>query len=387
MIGRIAGAVLLAGFCPAAQAQIHSIDQTARFSLKPPVRMTLLRPDDRAAARPAGLDLRQTPPPREEAAVDVRVVRQTLQFSQQRASGTLAIGPIAPHLSRTRVRIIEVEGLLPIDKRARLRLGWSGAKYSNRNANVTAAYSNANLRAKDWFQPHAALLWSARADLELQAGYDEALLGYADVGMSGPLALTREDFRRVQSMLRPERHRRMRVGANWTAAPGTSIGIDLYGGRLDDRLSFGAGGALPVNHGSADVQGGVISASRQLGPTIRCALRYALTRVDRLGGGAAQEAQLAAEGQWQAGPWRASLHAARSSAPALLTGPDADDRALRLSAAIAYQPPRAPGMTLALRLADPDRLASSSFMGEGAPLGVRAQDQARSLLLSAKLAL
>ena len=44
-------------------------------------------------------------------------------------------------------------------------------------------------------------------------------------------------------------------------------------------------------------------------------------------------------------------------------------------------------MTLALRLADPDRLASSSFMGEGAPLGVRAQDQARSLLLSAKLAL
>ena len=158
MIGRIAGAALLAGFCPAAQAQIHSIDQTARFSLKPPVRMTLLRPDDRAAARPAGLDLRQTPPPREEAAVDVRVVRQTLQFSQQRASGTPATGPIAPHLSRTRVRTIQVEGLLPIDERTRLRLGWSGAKYSNRNANVTAAYSNANLRAKDWFQPHAALL-------------------------------------------------------------------------------------------------------------------------------------------------------------------------------------------------------------------------------------
>ena len=83
----------------------------------------------------------------------------------------------------------------------------------------------------------------------------------------------------------------------------------------------------------------------------------------------------------------ASLRAARSSAPALLTGPDADDRALRLSAAIAYQPPRAPGMSLALHLADPDRLASSSFMGEGAPLGLRAQDQARSLLLSAKLAL
>jgi hypothetical protein len=383
----ITGLALLPCLCPAAQAQIHSIDQTARFALKPAVRLTALRAGDMPVPRSTPRGFTDAPPGRDEAAIAISVARQTLQFSQQRASGLIAAMPLASHVSRTRIRTVQIESLLPVDNRTSLRLGWSGAKYSNRNANVTAAYSNANLRAKDWFQPHAALLWSARDDLLLQASYDETMFAYADVGMSGPLGLAREDFRRLQAALRPERHRRMRVGAEWTATPGLRLGLDFFGGRLDDRMLFADGGALPANRGSADVQGGAIMATQRLTPTISCSLRYALARIDRLGGDAAQEQQVAAEGRWQAGPWRASLRAAHVSAPALLLPGEDGGRSLRLSAAIAYEPPVTPGLTIGLRLADPDRLASSSFSATAAPVGLRAQDQARSLLLSASLAL
>lgn len=380
------GLALLPCLCPMAQAQIHSIDQTAGFRLKPPMRLTLLRaPTDNA--RRTSFDLNENAPARDEAAILLSVARQTLQFSQQRESGTRLMTPLAGHLSRTRIRTFRVEGVLPIDERASLRLGWSGAKYSNRNANVTAAYSDANLRAKDWFQPHVALHWAAGRDLLLRAVYSERLRAYADIGMNGPLGLAREDFRQFQSLLRPERHRRMQFGADWAATPALRLSVDFHGGRLEDRLAFAERSALPVNRGSADLQGGAIEALHQLTPALNWSVRYSHARVDRLNGGAAQERQLAIGGVWHAGPWRASFRVARNSAPALLLPEDVGNRSLRLSAAISCQPPIMPGLTLGLRLTDPDRLASSVFTAPDTPLGLRAQAQARSLLLSASLAL
>lgn len=82
MKGLLTGLALLACLCPIAQAQIHSIDQTPRFTLKPPVRLTLLT----APAEPRGprpFSLAQAAPTRDEAAVLLGVARQTMQFSQQ----------------------------------------------------------------------------------------------------------------------------------------------------------------------------------------------------------------------------------------------------------------------------------------------------------------
>ncbi|NWK97653.1 TonB-dependent receptor [Sphingobium lactosutens] len=327
------------------------------------------------------------PPARDEAAVIFIVARKTIQFSQQRESGARAAMPLAGHLSRTRVRTIKVEGVLPMDDRTILRLGWSGGKYSNRNANATAAYSNANLRASDWFQPHAALHLAAGRNVLLRASYDENLLAYADIGMSGPLALTREDFRAMQAHLRPERHRRLAFGADWAVAPALRLSFDVYDGRLMDRLTFADGGALPVNRGSADLRGLILAATHRPTPHFNWSLRYGRAIVNRIEGGMVHETQLAAEGQWHAGPWRASLRAARTSTPALLLPTDIHDRSIRVRAAISCQPVATPGLTLGLRIADPDRQASSSFTASDAPLGLRAQDQARSLMLSASLAL
>ncbi|HAF42760.1 MAG TPA: hypothetical protein DCG90_13510 [Sphingobium sp.] len=384
MKGLLTGLALLPCLCPKAQAQIHSIDPTPRFMLKPPVRLTLLT----APAEPRGprpFSLAQAAPTRDEAAVLLGVARQTMQFSQQRESGARAPLPLAGHLSRTRVRTIRIEGLLPVDDRASFRLGWSGAKYSNRNANVTAAYSNANLRAKDWLQPHAALHWTATKNLWLRAAYDESLRAYADVSMSGPLGLRREDFRQLQDRLRPERHRRMTIGAGWSAAPGFRVALDVYRGRLDDRLTFAEGSALPVNHGSARLLGGMMTAAHQVAPSIGWSLRYSHARVEQLDGDVAQERRLAGEGYWQVGAWRASLSAAHTSAAALIDPGAASDRAIRLSAAVSFQPPSLPGLAVGLRITDPDRLASSAFLAPDAPLGLRAQDQARGFLLSASL--
>lgn len=382
----LAGLALLPCLCPSALAQIHSIDQTARFTLKPPVRLTLLRVPARLR-RAAPLMSTDAPPARDEAAVTFSIARQTMQFSQQRESGARAATPLAGHLSRTRVRTLRVEGVLPVDDRATLRLGWSGGKYSNRNANATAAYTNANLRSKDWFQPYAALHWAAGRDLLLRAAYDESLLAYADIGMSGPLALTREDFRALQGELRPERHRHLTFGADWAVTPALRMSLDLYGGRLSDRLAFADGSALPFNRGSADLRGGILTATHRLTPHFSWSLRYGRAIVDRVEGSTAHETQFAAEGRWQAGPWRASLRAARATTPALLSPTDLHDRPIRVSAAVSCQPAAAPGLTIGLRLADPDRLASSIFTSPVAPLGLRAQDQARSVMLSASLAL
>ncbi|MCI4591750.1 hypothetical protein MOK15_16825 [Sphingobium sp. BYY-5] len=381
----LAGLALLPSLCPAAQAQIHSIDQTARFTLKPAFRLSLPGAAPASPPRPEQITLREARPTRAETAILFSVARRTMQFSQQRESGTRATASLAAHLSRTHVRTIRVEGMMPVDEHSSLLFGWSGAKYSNRNANVTAAYSNANLRAKDWFQPHAALHWAAWRGLLLRAAYDENLLAYADIGMSGPLGLTREDFRRFQSGLHPERHRRVRFDADWTTTPDLRLSLTLYGGRLEDRLTFAEGSALPINRGSADLQGGAITATHRVTPALGWSLRYSHARVDRLDGGSAQERQLAVEGIWETGPWRASLRAARTSRPALLLPGDQHERPVRLSAAISCQPPAVPNLTLGLRLADPDRLASSAFTTPAAPLGLRAQDQARVLLFSTNL--
>ncbi|MDF0542143.1 TonB-dependent receptor [Sphingobium sp. H39-3-25] len=386
----LAGLAMSGGGTAAAQAQMLPLEQGVRFILKPRSRPSLtpaLASGDRANLRIDPL----ARIPADDRAHDLQLVvqRQTRRFLPSHQAGGERQGsapfPAPSSLSaQSRLTRYAIEDHVALGEHMSARIGWQGIKLSNRNANVTVGAGNDPMRMRDWFLPHMALQVRPAETIDVTIGYRETLRAYGDAGLVGPLGLTREAFRTLRQNLRPEMHRRLHLGAHWAPAADFGLSLTGYRGRIDDRLSFVDGGYAPVNSGSAALHGASISATRQLSPWLSLSLRYSNARLRRDDGTAAGERSVAVEGNWATGPWSGRVSGARSSNTALTQARRAP---LLIEGGIDYAVSTLGGrpLRLAMRLADPDLLASTALMLDESPRVMRSVEQARALMLSASL--
>lgn len=366
----------------AAQAQEVPVETGIRFSLKRPSGLSPV-----LVSRPTYPQFR----PRMEAATPVQAddrdqdIQIRWQTAARRFLGTSAATSFAPHrLSRSRMVRYGVQDRWLVGEHLIATLGWHGIKVSNRNANVTAGPGLEKIRANDWFLPRATLVLQARQDLALSLDYADTLRAYGETGMSGPMGLRHDDFLALRRTLKPETQSRVQMRADWSAAPTLGLSLSLQGGRIDDRLRFTGRGTVPVNSGSARIDGAILEARHQVTPQWQWSIRYSDARVRMSGGDIVREQSLSAGSVWRDGPWRAALSVARSSAPTMAVP---GQRALRMEAGVDYALAAVGGrpITLSLHMTDPDNLVSGTFARDDLSGSLRAADQARAVMARARL--
>lgn len=373
--------LLLASATGSAHAQDLPLEEGIRFSLqRHPGLSPRKRPLSAFPAFRARMDTIDTVNA-DDRDQDIRIgVQQTTRRFYENA-----IAPsLDPHaLSRSRMTRYIVEDRLPIGEQAVATFGWHGIKVSNRSANVTVGPERDRLRTRDWFLPRATLAIQAGRDLRFSVGYAEKLRAYGDTGTNGPMGLTHETYLALRRTLKPETQSRTQVRGDWSATPAIDLSLALLGGRLDDQLSYAGRGVLPINTGSARIEGAVLEAQHRLTQRLSWSVRYGDARVHISGGDRVRERSLSVESKWRNGPWTTTLSLARNSAPALVSG---DRRALRIAGGVDYALAGIGGrpVTLSLHMTDPDRLASSSFARDDLSGPLRAADQVRTVMASAR---
>ncbi|WP_189338414.1 TonB-dependent receptor domain-containing protein [Sphingobium sp. SCG-1] len=378
-------AAILSATAGRGYAQTVELEQGIRFSLKPSrMRLTLIEGQSRASLRMVSLG--NGPAYDRPSDVQLLVQRQTRPFAPdglQRVDQDAAFGTTLLSTSpRSRMTRFLVQDTLSLNDNVTATLGWQGIKVSNRNANVTVGASKEPLRARDWFLPHAGVRLRSSLTLGLSVSYDETLRAYGDTGLVGPLGLSRDNFLALRRALRPETRRRLSMSADWVPDPGLKLVLTAYTGKLDDQLSFVRGGYLPLNVGSAALSGGVVSGTHRLSPNLSYSLRYSAFAARTDDGTTLRENSISFEASWAKGPLRATLRAVDSSAPALAA---ARSPPLRIEAGLDYSAAILRGRPLhfSLRLTDPDRLMSTSFVQDQTPRAFGALDQTPAVMMSA----
>ncbi|WP_176593884.1 TonB-dependent receptor domain-containing protein [Sphingobium sp. EM0848] len=371
-------ATLIAGHDPAA-AQMLLQHEGTPFSLKPrsglPGLHTGFVPARTTRARIDRLDI--IPVDDRADMVEIMLRRQKLAFTgSDDRSPTFA--------PRSRMVLLTVQDRLSIRDNLSAVLGFQGMKLINNGANVTAVGRDGRLRVRDWFLPRAAIAFTPRDDLALAFSYREIARGFGETGRSGPMGLAHEDFRALARRLQPERHSRLRLDADWQATPELSLAMTAYHGQISDRLSFLDRSALPLNGGSATIEGVRIGFRHRLSPHWYWAMRYGEARLNSAADHGSSEHSLTLETGWTHGPLKATMRGTSSSLPAFASDARSFGRRFRVEADIRYQRPSAP-LALSLRLTDPDRLASSALASDAPSGPVLAADRARGLVLGVKL--
>ena len=367
-----------------AQDEMQALNEGIRFTLKPRAAAPWVVRSAAAVDRARLTRLSPISADDRGHAMDVLVQRQRLSLSRE---GGGAIDPLARASlhPRSRLLLLSVEDRVPMDHGITVMAGFQGVKISNRSANVTAIGSNDRLRVRDAFLPRAGIAVDVAPGVDLSIAYRETLHGFGETGVSGPLGLTRDDFRALTQALRAERHSRLRMDMGWRPLPGLSLAISAHDGRIADRLSFVEGGYMPRNGGSAQLRGGKIMVGHQVSRHWHWSMRYSNTRLRQSDGSSAREASMAVEAGWQAGRWSAMLRGTKGSTPMLAGDIGRWNPRVRVEGEMRYRLPGA--VDVSLRLNDPDRLASSAFLRDDPAGPVRAGDQARALMLGVAMPL
>lgn len=372
---------LLACATQSAQAQSLPLEDGIRFSLqRHPGLSPRSRPLSASPAFRARMDTIDTVNADDrDQDILIGVQRTTQRFFEDSRAASLD-----PHaLSRSRMTRYMIEDRLQIGEQAIVTFGWHGIKVSNRSANVTVGPESDRLRTRDWFLPRATLAIQAGRDLRLSVGYAEKLRAYGDTGTNGPMGLTHDAYLSLRRTLKPETQSRTQVRGDWSATSAIDVSLALMSGRLDDQLSFAGRGVLPISSGSARIEGAVLEAQHRLTPRLSWSVRYGDARVHISGGNMVHERSLSVGSKWHSGPWSAAVSFARNSAPALVSG---ERRALRIAGGIDYAVAGIGGrpLTLSFQMTDPDRLASTSFAHDDLSGPLRASDQVRTVMASAR---
>lgn len=364
-----------------AGAQTPALSDGVRFTLKPHRAALLLkawdRPDPAARARISALA--QVPVNDRTHELTILVRRQKLRLLREQSLPSPS--PINPH---SRFILMLVEDRAPLGDMFTLVAGFQGMKLSNRYANVTAADGNMRLRSRDWFMPHARIEITPAPTFGLAFGYRETMRAYGDTDSTGPLGLGREDFRSLASRLKPEKHSRMQIEAEWSPVRNVTMGMTAYRGQIDDRLSFIDRTYLPLNSGSARLHGIAMAVAHKASQDWHWSVRYNAARLRAAEGYHGTEESVTVEAGWASGPWSATLRGTKGSRPALAITSD-HDRSARIEGEIRYRLSARMPACVTLRLTDPDRLAGTALLRDELSSPFRATDQARGLMLSADL--
>ncbi|MBH1999494.1 MAG: hypothetical protein I8H96_10175 [Sphingomonadaceae bacterium] len=362
------------GCCPA-MAQEAMVDEAVRFTLKPRPALAIVHTRTPTGER---LDrLRAVPVDDRAHDIDMVIRRHRQRMMAERLvegsmAGGFAFNP------RSRVILLSVEDRLPVGEQGWARVGFQGMKLSNRGATITATGTDDRLRTRDWFQPHAMVGVTPAPDVSLRLGYAERSYGFGETGLVGPMAGSREEFRAFARSQRPEKRRRVRIDADWQVTPALDMSLRLFDGQIAHRMLFDGGSDRPVDAGSAQVRGAQMTIGHRISSRLRWTMHYSEAQV-----ASRRERQIAVEGEWRDGPWRATMRGSAGSAPALRVADAPSSRSTRVEAEMRYlltATMRAP-VAISLRLTDPDLLAGSALLRDDPVGAARAADQARGVML------
>lgn len=370
-----------------AAAQTANRNEGVSFTLKPRLHMPI--PHSPAASGGMGRARmsRLVPVPADDRRHAIEIIAGARKLTLRAGRAGMNESASSELDPRSRFILLMAQARLPIGDHRTIMAGFEGVKLSNRGTNVTTIAGNGRIRAYDWFLPHVRIDAAPLSNLDLTLSYRETLRGYGETGLSGPMGLRQDEFHALQRTLRPEKHSRLRLDGRWTPSPDTILTVMAYEGRLNDRLSFVHRSYLPVNGGSARLNGFGVAVLHRPSPHWRLSMRYDEARLDQTGGGTAKERRISAEAGWSSGPWSGTLRATRSSMPALLPQMAHWNRPLRIEGEMRYRLPGPGGMpaSITLHLTDPDRLASTEFLRNDPAGPLHAADQARSLMLGVGL--
>ncbi|RYE47736.1 MAG: TonB-dependent receptor, partial [Hyphomicrobiales bacterium] len=124
----------------------------------------------------------------------------------------------------------------------KINLGWKGFRVTNEaEAVVQASFPEGRIKAQDWFQPHAGLVFELSPGAEVFAGYSQATVAYASATTTGPFSTNQAGFDAIKTSLKPESSETFEAGLRFNNARFNGV-LGVYLVNFNDRLLSAAAG-------------------------------------------------------------------------------------------------------------------------------------------------
>jgi iron complex outermembrane recepter protein len=130
----------------------------------------------------------------------------------------------------------------------KVSLGWKGFRVSNEAvAVVQSTFPQGKIKAQDWFQPHAGVVYALNDKAEVFAGFTQSTRAFASSATSGPFSTNQIGFDAIKDTLKPESSSTYELGARYNSSAFNGV-IGVYLVNFKDRLlSASSGSAIQGN--------------------------------------------------------------------------------------------------------------------------------------------
>ncbi|USI73979.1 TonB-dependent receptor [Sphingomonas morindae] len=170
------------------------------------------------------------------------------------------------------------------DDRLTLNGGWKGVKVVNQaNMLVQGGLASGQIKAKDWFQPQAGLVFRLTPQAELFADYTENMRAFVSSATSGPFATSQTGFDGIRGDLKPERSKTVEGGVRYRNGRFQGSAVGYYVDFTNRLLAFANGvGILGkvstlYNVGSVRTYGAELTANYRILPPLSLFASYSYT--------------------------------------------------------------------------------------------------------------
>lgn len=168
-----------------------------------------------------------------------------------------------------------------LDDRLVLNAGWKGVRVDNdAQMIVTGGLAQGDIKAKDWFQPQAGLVFHLSPMAELFADYTENMRAFVSSATTGPFSTTQAGFDAIRGQLKPERSRTGEGGLRFRQGgfQGSLVGyyVDFTNRLLAFQIGPGIVGNPSVlqNVGAVHTYGAEATASYRILPPLSVFASY-----------------------------------------------------------------------------------------------------------------
>ncbi len=125
----------------------------------------------------------------------------------------------------------------------KVNLGWKGFRVSNEAvAVIQASFPQGKIKAQDWFQPHAGVVYALNDKAEVFAGFTQSTRAFASATTTGPFSTNQIGFDAIKDTLKPESSSTYELGARYNSNVFNGV-IAVYLVNFKNRLLSAASGA------------------------------------------------------------------------------------------------------------------------------------------------
>jgi iron complex outermembrane receptor protein len=124
----------------------------------------------------------------------------------------------------------------------KVNLGWKGFRVTNEaSAVVSSSFPEGRIKAQDWFQPHAGLVFELSDNAEVFASFSQATRAYASATTTGPFSTNQTGFDAIRNTLKPETSDTYEVGLRYNTPRFNGV-LGAYLVNFNNRLLSAAAG-------------------------------------------------------------------------------------------------------------------------------------------------